>query len=50
VRKVTVTLPGWIGAEEAQEEVVRNLRAHTLLKMEFYFLRAKAEMFDGSLL
>lgn len=41
MRKVTVTLPGWIGTEEAQEEVVRNLRAHALLKMEFYHSKMK---------
>jgi hypothetical protein len=36
MRKVTVTLPAWIGKDEAQEEVVRDLRARALLKMEFY--------------
>ena len=45
MRKVTVTLPGWIGTEEAQEEVVRNLRAHALLKMEFY--RSKMKLFEA---
>jgi hypothetical protein len=44
VRKVTVTLPSWIGNEEAQKEVVRNLRAHALLKMEFY--RSKMKPFE----
>ena len=43
--KVTLTLPGWIGTEEAQEEVVRNLRAHALLKMEFY--RSKVKLFEA---
>jgi hypothetical protein len=41
VRKITVTLPGWIGMEGAQAEVVRNLRAHALLKMEFYRSKMK---------
>jgi len=45
VRKVTITLPGWIGTEEAQEEVVRTLRAHALLKMEFY--RSKMKPFEA---
>jgi hypothetical protein len=35
--KVTVTLPSWID----KEEVMRNLRAHALLKMEFYRSRMK---------
>jgi hypothetical protein len=41
MRKVTVALPTWIGKEEAQEEVVRDLRARALLKMEFYRSRMK---------
>ena len=41
MRKVDVTLPSWIGTEEAQEEVVRNLRTHALLKMEFYHSKMK---------
>jgi hypothetical protein len=41
MRKVTVALPTWIGKEEAQEEVVSDLRARALLKMEFYRSRAK---------
>jgi hypothetical protein len=45
VRKVTVTLPGWIGTEEAQEEVMRNLRSHALLKMELY--RSKMQLFES---
>ena len=45
MRKVSVTLPSWIGTEEAQEEVVRNLRAHALLKMEFY--RSKMKPFEA---
>ena len=35
MRKITVTLPTWIGKEEAQEEVLRDLRARALLKREF---------------
>jgi len=45
MRKVTVTLPAWIGKEEAQEEVVRDLRARALLKMEFY--RSKMKPFEA---
>jgi hypothetical protein len=45
MRKITVTLPSWIGKEEAQEEVVRNLRAHALLKTEFY--RSKMKPFEA---
>lgn len=45
MRKVTVSLPSWIGREEAQEEVVQNLRARTLLKMEFY--RSKMKPFEA---
>jgi len=44
MRKVTVALPAWIGKEEAQEEVVRDLRARALLKMEFY--RSKMRAFE----
>ena len=44
MRKVTVALPSWIGKEEAQEEVVRDLRARALLKMEFY--RSKMRAFE----
>ncbi len=45
MRKVTVALPTWIGKEAAQEEVVRDLRARTLLKMEFY--RSKLKLFEA---
>lgn len=45
MRKVTVTLPNWIAKEEAQEEMVRNLRARALLKMEFY--RSKMKPFEA---
>ena len=41
MRKVTLTLPNWIDKGEAQKEVVRNLRSHALLKMEFYRSRMK---------
>jgi hypothetical protein len=41
MRKVTVALPTWVGKEEAQKEVVRDLRARALLKMEFYRSRMK---------
>lgn len=41
MRKVTVVLPTWIAREEAQEEVVKDLRARALLKMEFYRSRMK---------
>src|SRR5713101_4321838 len=36
MKKVTIALPSWIGQEEAQDMVVRDLRAHALLKLEFY--------------
>ena len=45
MRKVSVTLPTWIGQEEAQEEVLRDLRARTLLKMELY--RSKMKLFEA---
>jgi hypothetical protein len=45
MRKVTVALPTWIGKEEAQEEVVRDLRARALLKMEYY--RSKMKLFEA---
>src|SRR5215471_8174448 len=45
MRKVTVALPAWIGKEEAQEEVVRDLRARAQLKMEFY--RSKMKLFEA---
>ena len=28
MKKVTITLPSWIGQDEAQDMVVRDLRAH----------------------
>jgi hypothetical protein len=43
MRKVTVALPNWIGREEAQDAVVRDLCGRALLKMEFY--RSKAQPF-----
>ncbi len=45
MRKVAVALPTWISREEAQEEVVRDLRARALLKMEFY--RSKMKPFEA---
>ena len=45
MRKVTVALPTWIGKEEAQGEVVRDLRARALLKLEFY--RSKMKLFEA---
>jgi len=45
MRKVTVSLPSWIGKEEAQTEVTQNLRAHALLKMEFY--RSRMKLFEA---
>lgn len=44
MRKVTVVLPTWIAKEEAQEEVIRDLRTRALLKMEFY--RSKTKPFE----
>jgi hypothetical protein len=41
MKKITVMLPSWIDKGEAQGEVVRNLRARALLKMEFYRSRMK---------
>lgn len=41
MRRVTIALPTWIGKEEAQEEVVRDLCARALLKREFYRSRMK---------
>jgi hypothetical protein len=45
MRKVTITLPSWISKEKAQEEVVQDLRARALLKMEFY--RSKMKLFEA---
>ena len=41
MKKVTITLPSWIGQDEAQDMVVRDLRAHALLKLEFYRSKMK---------
>ena len=41
MKKVTITLPNWIGQDEAQDMVVRDLRAHALLKLEFYQSKMK---------
>jgi hypothetical protein len=45
MKKVAITLPSWIGQDEAQAIVVRNLRAHALLKLEFY--RSKMKPFEA---
>ena len=45
MKKVTITLPNWIGQDEAQDMVVRDLRAHVLLKLEFY--RSKMKPFEA---
>jgi hypothetical protein len=41
MKKVAITSPSWIGQDEAQAIVVRNLRAHALLKLEFYRSKMK---------
>ena len=41
MKKVTIALPNWIGEDEAQDMVVRDLRAHALLKLEFYWSKLK---------
>ena len=43
--KITITLPSWISQDEAQDIVVRDLRAHALLKLEFY--RSKMKPFEA---
>jgi hypothetical protein len=45
MRKVTIALPSWISKDEAQDVVVRDLRAHALLKLEFY--RSKMKPFEA---
>src|SRR5438874_12204503 len=45
MKKVTITLPSWIAQDEAQDMVVRDLRAHALLKLEFY--RSKMKPFEA---
>ena len=44
MKKVTIVLPSWIGQDEAQDVVVRDLRARALLKLEFY--RSKMKPFE----
>jgi hypothetical protein len=44
MKKVTITLPSWIAQDEVQDMVVRDLRAHALLKLEFY--RSKMKPFE----
>lgn len=45
MRKVSVALPEWIGREEAQAEVVRDLCMRALLKVEVY--RSKMKPFEA---
>jgi hypothetical protein len=45
MRRVTVALPTWIGTEEAQAEVVRDLCTRALLKVELY--RSKMKPFEA---
>ena len=45
MKKVTIALPSWLGQDEAQAMVVRDLRAHALLKLEFY--RSKMKPFEA---
>lgn len=45
MKKVSVALPSWIGEDEAQDIVVRDLRARALLKLEFY--RSKMKLFEA---
>jgi hypothetical protein len=45
MRKVSIVLPSWIGEEEAQEAMLRDLRARSLLKLEFY--RSKMKRFES---
>ena len=45
MKKVTIALPSWIGKDEAQDVVVRDLRAHALLKLEYY--RSKMKPFEA---
>ncbi len=45
MRKVMVALPAWISRDEAQAEVVRDLRARALLKVELY--RSKMQPFEA---
>jgi hypothetical protein len=45
MKKVTIALPNWIGEDEVQDMVVRDLRARALLKLEFY--RSKMKPFEA---
>jgi hypothetical protein len=45
MKKVTIALPSWIGQDEVQDMVVRDLRANALLKLEFY--RSKMKSFEA---
>ena len=45
MKKVTIALPSWIGQDEAQDVVTRDLRNRALLKLEFY--RSKMKPFEA---
>ena len=45
MKKVPITLPSWIGTDEAQNLVMRNLRAQAMVKLEFY--RSKMKPFEA---
>ena len=44
MKKVTIALPSWISKDEARDVVMRDLRTHALLKLEFY--RSKMKPFE----
>ena len=45
MKKVPITLPSWIGTDEAQNLVMRALRAQAMVKLEFY--RSKMKPFEA---
>jgi hypothetical protein len=45
MKKVPITLPSWIGPEEAQNLVMRDLRTQALVKLEVY--RSKMKPFEA---
>jgi hypothetical protein len=45
MKKAPITLPSWVGTEEAQNLVMRDLRAQALVKLEFY--RSKMKPFEA---
>ena len=45
MKKVPITLPSWIGTDEAQNLVMRDLRAQALVKLECY--RSKMKPFEA---